>query len=315
MRKTIILTLIACLTGTTSICAQSPTDKQEIGIFNHLDLAVTLGTTGVGFDLASPLGDAVQVRAGFAIMPKFHHKMDFDLMLGDGKNNSMTTSNFEKLTGILKELTGNEVDEKVDMIGEPDFYNFKLLFDFFPLKNKHWHLTTGFYLGPSRIAKAYNTTEEMLSLVSVSMYNQMYEKAANDLPVITMGDFAIYMPKLLDYGRMGIRLGEHVTDGSLYRIEPDNNCMIKADMKVNNFRPYLGFGYGNSHASNHSKYSFSFDCGLMFWGGAPDITTHDGTNLAKDIRNIPGKVGRYVDISQKFKAYPIISFRVARKLF
>ena len=49
-----------------------------------------------------------------------------------------------------------------------------LLVDVFPFKNnKHWHFTAGFYWGNSTIGKAYNTTEDMPSLVAVGIYNNM----------------------------------------------------------------------------------------------------------------------------------------------
>ena len=34
--------------------------------------------------------------------------------------------------------------------------NFKLLVDVHPFRNKNWHVTTGFYWGPSKVAKAEN---------------------------------------------------------------------------------------------------------------------------------------------------------------
>ena len=45
--------------------------------FNHLDVAVTTGTTGIGVELAMPASDMVQIRAGFAIMPSFKTDMNF----------------------------------------------------------------------------------------------------------------------------------------------------------------------------------------------------------------------------------------------
>ena len=63
--------------GSTAIQAQD--DKKEIEIFKHLDLGVTLGTTGLGIDVASPIGKYVQVRTGFEIMPRFEKSLHFDI--------------------------------------------------------------------------------------------------------------------------------------------------------------------------------------------------------------------------------------------
>ena len=100
-----------------------------------------------------------------------------------------------------------------------------------------------------------------------------------------------------------------------YRMEPDNNCQVSAKATVNSFRPYLGFGYGGRLLKKDDRYQVSFDAGLMFWGGTPDIITHDGTNLSKDVINIGGKVGDYVDLIKGVKAFPVLNLRITRRLF
>ena len=37
----------------------------EFGIFDHMSVGLTLGTTGVGLDLVAPMTDYLQVRAGY----------------------------------------------------------------------------------------------------------------------------------------------------------------------------------------------------------------------------------------------------------
>ena len=318
MKKTFTSLLCLLFSGIV-MCAQTRNSfdyqflEKKNGLFNKMDVALTLGSTGVGIDVASPVTDFMQVRAGFSFMPKFEYKMNFPIEVGEGTREEQQ-SRFEQLSGMLEQFTGHAVDDNVDMIGEPTFYNFKLLFDFFPLQDKRWHVTAGFYAGPSRIGKAYNTTGDMPSLFAVKMYNSMYDKAANDEPILEMGDFALWGEQLLEYGRMGIGMGKK-TDGTTYRMEPNEKSMVSAKMKVNSFRPYLGFGYGSSMMNNNSKYSISFDCGVLFWGGTPSVLTHDGTNLSKDVKNIPGKVGDYVDMAKQFKVFPVIEVRISRRLF
>ena len=113
---------------------------------------------------------------------------------------------------------------------------------------------------------------------------------------------------------MGFAVGNRA-DGSVYKMEPNEYCMVGVDAKVNTFKPYLGFGYGTSSLSSTRKTNFSFDCGVLFWGGAPDLITHDGTNLTKDITNIEGKMGQYVDLARKFQVFPVINLRISRLLF
>lgn len=303
--------------------------------FDHLDFGVTAGTTGLGFDIATPICDFAQVRAGFSYMPKIKPTMHFGVQVGDDPATSQ--SKFDKMSGMLESFTGNEIDSQIDMIGEPTFYNFNLIVDVFPLKNKNWHISAGFYYGPSSIAKAYNTTEDMPSLIAVCMYNQMYEFFTEgeywDKPVLG-NDIYIdpqmgmtMQEKFENYGRMGIYLGEYSKDmydsdgniihkkGDPYIMEPDKNNMAKAKFKVNQFKPYLGFGYNGNLLKNNNKYKIGFDCGIMFWGGTPSVITHDGTDLIKDVDNVRGKVGDYVDVANKFKVFPSINLRISKRLF
>ncbi|MCR4583720.1 MAG: hypothetical protein K5764_09265 [Prevotella sp.] len=317
-------------------------------IFQHLDLSLTLGTTGVGIDVASPIGDYVQLRAGYAFMPHFNYNMNFGVQVGDTKEvnydekGNRLDTRFNRLADMMEKMTGIRVDDNVDMIGEPSYHNFKLMVDVYPFKNnKHWHFTVGFYLGPSQFAKAYNTTEDAPSLLAVNIYNQMYEKAINEEPMMELQingtwvafptDDPAYLRKIADlfrsYGRMGYPMGQFSHDiydtagnlihkeGDTYMMEPGSDGMAKAWMKTNGFKPYLGFGYGGRLFKGNDKYKISFDCGAMFWGGTPTIVTHDGIDLAKDIRNIGGKVGRYVDLATTFKVFPVLNVRITRTLF
>jgi len=303
-----------------------PTPKNEHNIFNHLDLSLTAGTTGIGLDLASPLGDYLQLRAGYSIMPRFEYRTTFEVQVGQDASSSK--AKFSRLQGLLEGVTGKKVDEKVDMIGKPTYHNFKFLIDVFPFKNnKHWHFTAGFFWGPSKIATAYNPTEEMSSLLAVSIYNNLYEKAINRQPFVTFqmdGQSYVWTddPEFLDVleekftqlGRMGVRIGDY-KDGTPYIIEPDENSMVKADVRVNAFKPYIGFGYGGRLIKGNDKYKVSFDVGAMFWGGTPSVIAHDGVDFAKDIENIPGKVGSYVRLVKAVKVFPVLEFRLTRTLF
>lgn len=300
---------------------------KEHDIFQHLDASLTLGTTGIGFDVSSPVGEYVQLRAGFSFMPHFHHKMNFEVQVGDDASKSK--SKFQTLSGLLKDMTGYQVDNSIDMIGVPTYYNFNMLVDVFPFKeNKHWHFTAGFYWGNSMIGKAYNTTEDMPSLVAVGIYNNIYEKAIGKEPFVTINyngnPIAItddpelqdmLYEKFREYGRMGVWIGNHVSDGSPYVVEPDENSMVKAEVRVNAFKPYLGFGYNGRLLKGDDRYKISFDCGAMFWGGTPSILTHDGTDLAKDVEDVKWKVGDYVRLIKGVKAFPVLNVRVTRTIF
>ena len=295
----------------------------KIDFFNHLDLSVNLGMTGVGFDVAMPVGNYVQLRSGFDFMPRFHTNMSFGVQVGD-PNEQDDGTKFNRLADLLEGFTGYRVNNSIDMTGTPTFNNFKFLLDVFPFKNnKHWHFTAGFYLGSSKVAKARNTIEDMPSLMAVAIYNNMYDKIASGEGInLNFGDYNVPIfndpeleDRILSYGRMGIHVGDFRANGKPYMMEPDANNMVRTTIKVNSFRPYLGFGYGGKLLKNNDDYNISFDCGVMMWGGTPQIITHDGTNLAKDVEHINGKVGDYVDLIKDVKAFPMIQLKVTRRLF
>ena len=96
---------------------------------------------------------------------------------------------------------------------------------------------------------------------------------------------------------------------------PDKDDMVKANMKVNAFKPYLGIGYDGHLTKHEDKLTIGFDAGVMLWGGTPHLTSHDGTDLIHDVENINGKVGDYINAIEKFKAFPVLNLRIAYKLF
>lgn len=320
MKRLIIISAIAfsCLSGAL---AQTET-KKDVLLFKHLDFAVTGGTTGIGFDIATPIVKNVQVRAGMSFMPSFTHNMTFGLETYG--YSSAEGSDFGKMAELMYNLTGCKVDNKVEVEGKPKYHNFKLLVDVFPFKNKKWHLTAGFYYGNSTLAEAVNKTEEMPSLVGVKMYNHMYDFIMNeeywDTPIYNdiylSPDVAEQLAeKFTATGRVGVNLGTRVDDGTPYMLEPDENGMVSAKASVNRFKPYIGFGYGHAIGSKNRTFNVSFDCGMMFWGGTPNIVTHDGTSLVNDVRDVKGKVGDYVSLVKAFKVFPVIDLRVTYRIF
>lgn len=320
--KRIALTL--ALAG--AVCSSQAQDTPK-NIFNHMDLGVTIGTTGLGLDVTMPVGDMVKLRTGFAVMPRFNYNMDFGVEQFGGEE-APSTSTLNRMSEILQGLTGYKVDQSITMKGKPTYWNFKLLVDVYPFKNnKHWHVTAGFHWGPSKIAEAVNAIEDSPSLFALGMYNHIYDVAYKDwvldipTPIIeTKTTGAVYLdPKiekqLIKMGRMGIPLGKYTSDGESYYMVPDEHSMVSAEAITNSFKPYLGIGYEGRLIKGNDDYHIGFDAGVMFWGGTPGIYTHDGTNLTKDVEDIGGKVGDYVKLIKGFKVFPVLELRITRKLF
>ena len=324
--------------------AQQDVRIKDPNIFNHLDLSITAGTTGVGFDLAAPIGDYVKLRTGFSAMPRFDLPTTYKIQVGDDATKSK--SKFENIANRLEPTLGRKIEPKVGAIRQFTMWNWNVMVDVYPFKqNKHWRFTGGFYLGPSQVAEAFNDTESMPTLMAVNLYNTAYDKLhgktrreLTDVQLIDLGtgleDFArdiddliILQEKFDRYGRMGVKMGTYRKDivdeqgnvihkeGETYFLEPDENCMVKATMHVNNFKPYAGFDYEGRLVKGNDRYLVSFDCGLMFWGGTPELKTHDGTDLIHDVRDVPGRIGSNVRFIEKFKAFPVLNVRLTRKLF
>ena len=125
--KKLFLLTILLLAGTT---VKAQEKAENLGYFNHLSAGLTLGTTGIGIDLAAPIGEFFEVRAGYSFFPltiksDVHYKRH---------NNDRTT----------------------EVAGKLNFGDAKLLLDYFPFKTSTFRLTAGFYLGNKDIVKFDN---------------------------------------------------------------------------------------------------------------------------------------------------------------
>ncbi|WP_143058338.1 hypothetical protein [Prevotella sp. khp7] len=367
MKKVMILLAMASLGVTAMAQTESQkklpvlNDKQseyipvlqywkEHDILQHMDVSLTAGTTGLGLELSSPIGEYVQLRAGYDFTPHFTKNMQFDVIVGDeparryDANGNRVETRFDRMSEMLYSFSGFDADDHIDMAGKPTMSNFKLLVDVFPFKaNDNWskniHFTAGFYWGASKFAEAVNTTEAMVTLLSIGMYNRMYDNVMNGDPVITLPNpqnpsepYESYLnphqeKMFRDAGRMGFKLGEFAHDiydsygelvhreGDPYVMVPNSKGMVVVKAKSNAFKPYLGFGYGGRLVKNRDDWKVSFDAGVWFWGGSPDLYMHDGINLTKDVRNISGQVGDYVDLAKTFKVYPVLNVKFTKRIF
>lgn len=285
-------------------------------VFDGVTAAFTLGTPGLGFEVQTPVTRWTNLRVGMDGIPAFHVPVDFNVTTySDG----VVTNNFDKIRDMMYKITGEEMSETVDMICKPKMVNFKFLVDVYPFQNnRHWHFTAGFYLGGRKIASAINDKDQTSSLVAMNIYNRFYEKIKNldyeNEPFF--GD--VYLSKekyeeLLSYGSMGIHIGDY-KDGTPYYMTPASNGTVSAKVFANAFKPYVGFGY-SSTVDKRKRLNIGFEAGVLFWGGAPQIILHDGTNMNKDLINVRGKVGSYLDFVKALPVLPVVSFKLSYDLF
>lgn len=308
----------------------------EHGVFNTIEIAANIGTTGLGLEIASPMTEWAKLRAGVDWMPQFTIPMSFGL---ENYMDGQINDKFDRVQGMMYEISGMTIDKKIEMESKPTMTTFRLLVDIYPFKNnRHWHFTAGFFLGGNSVGKSINKMQEMPSLLSLNMYNRFYEQYSdipteneevfqeyimeNQISFPILGEqyidpdpdspeFQFYYNKIhtfQSYGRLGVHVGDY-KDGRPYMMMPDKDGTVSAKAKVNRFRPYVGFGYGGA-LSRDGKWQASFDAGVQFWGGAPKVTTHDGTVL-NDLINLRGKVGTYMDLMKAIPVYPTIDFRIS----
>jgi len=125
----------------------NPVDRNSHGIywhkgnlFRHLEVSLTAGTTGFGLDVATPLSQYVQVRAGYDYMPRLKKRIHASVTGGDKQ--------------AVTQAVGNGWAEMVDLDAKLTLNNAKLLVDVYPLKyNKNWHVTAGIYYGPAEFSQ------------------------------------------------------------------------------------------------------------------------------------------------------------------
>ena len=298
------------------------TDASDKLLFNHLAIGIGIGTEGASLDLALPIGNYVQLRAGMSYLPSIKLTKHFDA----SQTGSTGTSNFDSITSILHDITGLQFDEQIDMKANTQLWNGKILVDVFPFRKKNWLFSVGLYVGPKQVMHIENAAEDMGTLIALSTFNNIYNKVedavANDNPAQIFGDISLtpqMMDQILSMGRLGIAVGtyKHTSEshqaGDIYNMIPDENGMIKLDVRSNIVRPYVGFGYRTA-ISRDKRSFFSVDAGILCWGTLKMIT-HDGTDLIKEIDVTNPMLKRYTDAVNHLKVYPSVNIRFTRQIF
>ncbi|MBR4480517.1 MAG: hypothetical protein IKO86_01290 [Prevotella sp.] len=319
MRKYIIACLILC-SAITAEAQYIPAFQKDAIIrkdpgmsywtkgnsFKHLELSLTLGTSGVGLDVAVPVSQIVQVRIGYDYMPQFKKQLRMNLAGGgeaarqyNGQGNRIKTK-FDKIQQYLYEETGMEIDDHILLTGQLSMHNLKALVDVYPFKyNKHWHFTAGVYYGPAQVAKAEVADESVTTLSLMESYNREYEEASSS-------------DAIKSYGRLSLYPGDKNRKPCL--VDPADDGSVNISVKTNAVKPYLGVGYTGRLISSRDDWKVSAELGVWIWGGAPKQRMHDGTSLP-DLSNIPGALGDYVKVINYLKVYPVLNVRFAKTFF
>ena len=172
MRKSIAaLMLVACF----SFKAKA----QDNMMFNHMSVGLSLSLLdGVGFEVAAPIGEYVNVRTGFSFLPKVHY---------DVNGNK-----------VWKEIAPDSYVENGDADARVNFKksDWKLLFDIHPFKTSSFRFTLGAFVGNSEPFDAYNTKiypEYANCFIKLSDYCIGFDEEGNTKAKIKVNSFRPYL--------------------------------------------------------------------------------------------------------------------------
>lgn len=130
-KKLFLMTILAMALSLQGASAQK--NVRQFGVFDHVGIGVSAGTTGIGFQLAAPITDYLQLRAGYSYMPEYSYKTDIDYTNTKGG------------------------DGETEVEGTLHMADWNVLLDIYPFKKSGFHLTAGFFNGKERVITAENT--------------------------------------------------------------------------------------------------------------------------------------------------------------
>lgn len=326
----------------TLLVAQNPrsNDLSEYRPFAHIDAGITLGTTGIGFDIQAPMTPWLDLRLGFTFVPPVGFKHGYDMLWGEREDvpSEAEVKEMEKMCNMLQDLTHTRVDRFVDVQHRVYMYNAKVLLDLYPFRDRNFHFTAGFFVGSNNIGYATTMPNEGATMVGINMYNALYDQCLKldeyEYPTITIGGYSIELPpdigdevksRLLKTGPMQMSLGRYnrdITDadgtilhreGEVHYVRPNEEGVVTMKVRTHVFKPYFGVGY-NAYLGPDKRWNIGCDLGAMFWGGTPHVYGEDGICLTHDVRDVGGNPGRYVRILNSFPVYPVLEFKTSYRL-
>jgi hypothetical protein len=288
-------------------------------LFRHLEVSLTVGTSGAGIDMAAPLCEFMQIRMGYDYMPQFSKSYNMNIAGGgqtarqyNDQGNRIRTP-FDNIEQYMYEQTGSELQDHIVMNSKLNVHNMKFLIDIYPFKyNKHWHFTTGIYWGPEEFAKAENDPQSDKTISLMKEYNKSYEAARSDDPIKGYGKLNLYPGDYAEDRTIG--LIQH-KKGDAYLTDPTEGGKVNIVTTTNAIKPYIGAGYTGRLVKSHDDWKISAELGVMIWGGTPVQRLHDGTDMSKDLTNIPGAMGNVISFTKALKVYPVLSVRFAKTIF
>jgi hypothetical protein len=206
MRKSLSVILALFLMG-LGLHAQ---DSQMV---NHMALGVTVGTDGVGLELALPFSPYVQLRTGYSIFP-YSLKKTVDLE-AEFKEQGLDFGAVPVFGTLWKGGTG------------------KVLLDVFPGKKTGFRFTVGAYIGPGKVFHGYGDLREHLEAedyaTKVMTYNTFSFTTDTKGYVLADGLMKVVTPYV------GVGYGRAILPDSRLRFSVDLGGIITGGLKVQTY--------------------------------------------------------------------------------
>lgn len=141
MKKFLLSILSAFLLFSgNELCAQ-----EDYGYFNSLGVGVNVGLSGVGVNLATPIGNYLALRAGVVMMPNFKLSTDVDVEMS---------------------VANNDIASTLEVGGEMGRVSGELLLNFYPIKTANFFIVGGAYFGGDKLVKVSGHSDEIGEYVS-----------------------------------------------------------------------------------------------------------------------------------------------------
>lgn len=228
---TTLLALIVC----AGLSAQQTSFKKDSLLFKHLSVGGHIGTTGIGVEVATSMNSHFAIRAGFQVLHT--GKLKINLPVNNGSINDVLDIHDQTMSEAMRKKNV-ELDMTLSMITG------NILGDYYPWKNKSFHITAGAYFGNRTILHLCNGQNGEFGFLNVTnsrvqTFNELFETKYQDV---------------------GVKFGDYI-------FTADKNGNLDAKIQVWAVRPYIGVGWGRDVSmSVKRKVNFNFDAGVQFWG-------------------------------------------------
>lgn len=215
-----LLPLVALL-----FCSTVQAQKvEDFGVFKHMGAGVSVGTEGIGINVATPVTNYLELGLGVNFMPGVKIKGDVDV-------NDIKYTYTDAGTGLSVPVTIPMSEVNVQAKLARTVFDFKANVYPFGTKNDLF-VAAGFSFGGKKIAKISGHSEDVKNFM-----------ARTDVPEAAKDQVYAEIDK--------------------YQVDFDHNGDVKGYIRVNAFRPYLGLGYGRLVPKHRLGFRVELGCQFM----------------------------------------------------